>query len=328
MTGNNDYDNLYLNKINNLIDHNKKDKLIICGFVNFLGNSVSLSTKYNYLLHVISFLNYVGNEKICLDSYTCFLGTIERRSPSYQIAVYSALKRFSNYMFISERSNKDYMISIKRPDSTEKLSTVEKREKGFLTDEEIKEYIATINNGVGSKRARTFQNNWKERDLLIILMLINTGMRCSALYKLDINSIDISNHTITVTEKRGKIRNYSFSPQLDVYICDWLRKREKILNGNQEQEDALFLSNQRKRLDQSSIARIVKKYAINIEGKTITPHKLRATYGTMLYNKTNDIYFVQKCMGHSNPKTTELYIRGNKNEMERAASEIITKIIF
>ena len=328
MTGNNDYDNQYLNKINNLINSNKENKLILKGFINFLGSSTSLSTKYNYLLHIISFLNYNNwNLNIInLDSYTDFISTIERKTPSYQISVYSALKRFSNYMYVSDKANKDYMLSVKRPDPTEKMSTIERREKGFLTNEEIKKLINAVNNGVGTERAKSFQNNWKERDLLIVLLLINTGMRCSALYKLDIDNIDINNHMIVVTEKRGKVREYSFSDDLDKYIERWLEKRENILNGIEE--DALFLSNQRKRMDQSSIARIVKKYATDIKDKNITPHKLRATYGTILYNKTNDIYFVQKCMGHTNPKTTELYIRGQKNKTGKAAAEIMKNVIF
>ena len=37
---------------------------------------------------------------------------------------------------------------------------------------------------------------------------------------------------------------------------------------------------------------------------------------------------VQECMGHSSPKTTELYIRGKKNENAKAASEIMKKIMF
>ena len=65
-----------------------------------------------------------------------------------------------------------------------------------------------------------------------------------------------------------------------------------------------------------------------IEGKNITPHKLRATYGTQLYNKTGDLYMVQECMGHSSPTTTELYIRGKKNKNAQAAAEIMTKILF
>lgn len=41
--------------------------------------------------------------------------------------------------------------------------------------------------------------------------------------------------------------------------------------------------------------------------------------GTQLYNKTGDIYFVQQCMGHSSPKTTELYVREKKQNTKRAS---------
>lgn len=81
-------------------------------------------------------------------------------------------------------------------------------------------------------------------------------------------------------------------------------------------------------MDQRTISRIVEKYACNIEGKHITPHKLRATYGTQLYAATKDLYFVQSCMGHSNPATTELYIRGQKNSSRQTASELMSNITF
>ena len=81
-------------------------------------------------------------------------------------------------------------------------------------------------------------------------------------------------------------------------------------------------------MDQSTIYRIVNKYAKDIEGKHITPHKLRATYGTHLYDKTKDVYLVQSCMGHSNPKTTEMYIRGQNNNNRKTAADIMSKITF
>ena len=65
---------------------------------------------------------------------------------------------------------------------------------------------------------------------------------------------------------------------------------------------------------------------VDIDGKNITPHKLRATYGTQLYNKTGDIYFVQECMGHSNPKVTELYVRDKKENTKRAG-DIMDKLL-
>ena len=79
-------------------------------------------------------------------------------------------------------------------------------------------------------------------------------------------------------------------------------------------------------MTENSISDVTKKYAFTIKGKNISPHKLRATYGTMLYNKTKDLYFVQKCMKHSSPKTTEIYIRGEGKE-NAEASEIMSKLL-
>lgn len=39
--------------------------------------------------------------------------------------------------------------------------------------------------------------------------------------------------------------------------------------------------------------------------KKITPHKLRSTYGTRLYNETGDIYIVADVLGHKDVNTTK-----------------------
>lgn len=76
-------------------------------------------------------------------------------------------------------------------------------------------------------------------------------------------------------------------------------------------------------MSNNAISDVVKKYTVNINGKNITPHKLRATYGTMLYNKTKDIYFVQDCMNHSSASTTALYIRDEDDQSKREAASIM-----
>ena len=79
-------------------------------------------------------------------------------------------------------------------------------------------------------------------------------------------------------------------------------------------------------MDQKSISRIVKKYSSEITNKNITPHKLRATYGTQLLKETNNIYFVQECMGHSNVATTQIYVEPKTDNKEKAL-EIMSKIM-
>ena len=57
-----------------------------------------------------------------------------------------------------------------------------------------------------------------------------------------------------------------------------------------------------------SIENLVRKYTTLIGTKEhITPHKLRKTYGTELYNETGDIFLVAQALGHSDVNTTKQY---------------------
>ena len=81
-----------------------------------------------------------------------------------------------------------------------------------------------------------------------------------------------------------------FSDEVRDVLENYLDEREMIdaVPGN---EDALFLSMQRKRINVRSVENLVKKYAKLVTPlKKITPHKLRSTYGTSLYRETGDIY--------------------------------------
>ena len=328
MNGNDIYNQKYKEKINNLIRSNK-EMIILNSFANYLGTDISYSSKYNYLLHIVNFLKYVNKlnvGRITFDDYVSYINSMNDKASSYQIVVYSSLKKFSRYLYVSEKCRKDYMQDIPRPKPVESIETKQKREKGYLEKREIKQYLNTVKEGIGSGKAKSFQKTWKDRDILIILLFLNTGMRCSALYKLDIDNIDLENGKIIVIEKRSKIQEYIISDEIREYIINWLKLREHILKG--KNESALFISNRKQRMNQAGIARVVEKYAININGKHITPHKLRATYGTQLYAATKDLYFVQSCMGHSNPKTTELYIRGQKDSSRQTASELMSKMTF
>ena len=273
-------------------------------------------------------MNYINKnvKDLELDDYTDYLSSLENKSVSCKILAYSSLKLFSLYLKASERNKRNSMQYVDRPKFYETEETKNKREIGYLNQKEIHKYLRNIERGVGSKKAKSRQKEWINRDKLIIIILLSTGMRCSALYKLDVDNIDIVNKTVSVLDKGNKYKKYELSTDIITVVLDWLNDREKILGHKKEK--ALFISNERTRISQASIARIVKKYAYNIEGKNITPHKLRATYGTQLYNKTGDLYMVQECMGHSSPKTTELYIRGKKNESAKIAADIMNKIIF
>lgn len=320
MSGLQEFNSKYIRRINNVL---KNQPTYIKGFVSYL-NDVSLTTKYTYLNDVVNFMKVINKpvSELTLDDFAMYISDLEykedgkRVTSSYRIAVYSALKRFSDYLFRNKKIKEDCMLNVKRPKPVVSQETIRKRKKGFLTIDEMSELIKSVEDGIYSD-PRKINNVWNKRDMLIIKIFLSTGIRCSALHKLDISSIDFKTNKIFVTDKGDKVNDFDLTDDLMDDIKEWLAIRKEKINDN---DPALFISNRRTRIDQTSISNIVKKYSKCIEDKHITPHKLRATYGTLLYDQTKDIYFVQSCMGHSNPKTTELYVRGISRDTKKASS--------
>ena len=85
------------------------------------------------------------------------------------------------------------------------------------------------------------------------------------------------------------------SSELEDAIQEWIDDRDDILNG--KFEDALFVSQKKKRISQKSISNVVYKYTEEALGYRISPHKLRAAFANIMLNKTNgNIYIVQQLL--------------------------------
>ena len=69
------------------------------------------------------------------------------------------------------------------------------------------------------------------------------------------------------------------------------------------------------------IENLVKKYASKVTTlKKITPHKLRSTYGTSLYQETDDIYLVADVLGHNDVNTTRKHYAAQADMNRRMAA--------
>jgi integrase/recombinase XerC len=66
---------------------------------------------------------------------------------------------------------------------------------------------------------------------------------------------------------------------------------------------------------------LVTKYTKDI--KKVSPHKLRATYGTNLYIATKDIYLVSDTLGHRNVETTRRHYADIPSERKKEARNYI-----
>ena len=73
-----------------------------------------------------------------------------------------------------------------------------------------------------------------------------------------------------------------------------------------------------------SVELMVKKYSRLVTSlKKITPHKLRSTYGTMLYQESGDIYLVADVLGHKDVNTTRKHYAAQEEDRRRAAAKAV-----
>lgn len=168
-----------------------------------------------------------------------------------------------------------------------------------------------------------YHEHTKVRDLAIMTLLLGTGLRVSECVGLDLSDIDFKNGGLKIHRKGGKEVIIYFGDEVELALLDYLEEREMIIPQTGH-ENALFLSMQKKRMSVRSIENMVKKYAQTVTTlKHITPHKLRSTYGTQLYQETGDIYLVADVLGHSDVNTTRKHYAAMEDQRRRSARNAV-----
>jgi len=163
----------------------------------------------------------------------------------------------------------------------------------------------------------------QKRDLALISLFLGTGMRVSECVGIDLNDIDFRNNSVKVTRKGGNESILYFNDEVQQALLEYIAQREKQKN-KAEDEQALFLSNRGTRITVRAVENIVKKYSrIASPSKKISPHKLRSTYATSLYQETGDIYLVADALGHSDINTTQKHYAAMGENRRRSAPKYI-----
>lgn len=191
-----------------------------------------------------------------------------------------------------------------------------------MNSEEVKELLKTVQDGVGSSKQKAFLEKTKLRDYAILYLMLNTGIRVSECVGLDIKDINFNENSMTVFRKGKKENILYFDDEVADVLQDYIENERPSLLS-EKNEPALFLSKDKSRISARSIQRMLKKYAsVAVSNKRITPHKLRSTYGTALYNQTGDIRLVADVLGHSDVNTTSKHYAAVEDKNRRKAATI------
>ena len=162
-----------------------------------------------------------------------------------------------------------------------------------------------------------------KRDLALMTLLLGTGIRVSECVGLDINDVDFDNNGIKILRKGGNEVIVYFGEEVRSVLLEYLEERKHTIPvvGH---TNALFLSMQKKRISVRSVENLVKKYSrLVTKLKKITPHKLRSTYGTNLYQETGDIYLVADVLGHKDVNTTKKHYAAIEDSRRRSAANVV-----
>lgn len=230
----------------------------------------------------------------------------------------SALRSFYAYYYKRELIHTNPTVLIDVPKIHQKtIVRLDTDEVAMLLD-----YIEHCGESLSGQK-RVYYEKTKERDLALVTLLLGTGIRVSECVGLDIEDVDFKNNGIRVTRKGGNEMIVYFGDEVAKALKNYLEVRSGItpIAGH---EHALFYSTQRRRMGVQAVENLVKKYAREITTtKKITPHKLRSTYGTALYQETGDIYLVADVLGHRDVNTTKKhYAAIDDNRRRKAATAV------
>ena len=274
-------------KVRKILNEIKYNKLIFLENRNHL-SPYSLRNQRQDIETFISFLYLNKDELLTIDIIRKFISVLRsNRSQSSVRRIISNLKMYFDYLTDNKIISKNLFTEISTPKIEKKLPSV-------ATLEEIDLMIEKVDS----------KSKLGKRDKAIIELIYSAGLRVSEVNNLNLADVDLSMNQAVIFGKGSKYRSVIFSQSTSNILKEYLNIRESY----EAKEKSFFLSNSGKRLSIRSVQHIIKKY-IKIAG--LNPkyhtHTLRHSFATHLLDGGADLRVVQELLGHSSPKTTEIY---------------------
>jgi integrase/recombinase XerC len=147
----------------------------------------------------------------------------------------------------------------------------------------------------------------ERRDHAIFELFYSSGLRLSELVNLNIDMLDYSEGTVTVTGKGNKTRIIPVGSHALQAIHAWLGLRASLKLADNALK-AMFVTQQGRRITPRAIQYRMKEWAIK-QGININmhPHLLRHSFATHVLQSSQDLRAVQEMLGHANISTTQVY---------------------
>lgn len=172
-----------------------------------------------------------------------------------------------------------------------------------------------------SKESVEYLCNSNHQYSLLVNILLKMGLRCSELCGLRWEDIDLNSGTLQIKQALTCVNSkiYIDEPKSKNSIRK-LKIPEDLLAKLKEQKSEGYIAfkNNKHFIPNNFMARRLTPFynSMNVpEEQRLSPHELRHTCGTLLYEKTKDIYHVSRFLGHSDIGiTTKIYVHSEMQE--------------
>ena len=143
------------------------------------------------------------------------------------------------------------------------------------------------------------------RNRALVELVYSAGLRSAEAVGLDLGDVDFEQELVHVRRgKGGKERVIPLGEEAALWLARYLREaRPSLARGA---DDAFFLSVRGRRLDTSTLRRIVPH-----------PHRLRHAFATHLLEGGADLRTIQELLGHSSLSTTQIYSHVDPRHLRR-----------
>jgi site-specific recombinase XerD len=132
------------------------------------------------------------------------------------------------------------------------------------------------------------------RNRALVELVYSAGLRSAEAVGLNLGDVDFEQELVRVRGKGSKERVVPLGEEAAHLVARYLREaRPQLARGA---NDALFLSTRGRRLDTSTLRRLVPH-----------PHRLRHSFATHLLEGGADLRTIQELLGHSSLSTTQVY---------------------
>jgi site-specific recombinase XerD len=166
------------------------------------------------------------------------------------------------------------------------------------------------------------------RDYCVYGFMYGLGLRVGEVHGIKLHDVDLKEKKVTVTGKGNRERTLQLTDEMIEIINDWLSVRGKFVNS--DMTDNLFVSKKGNplaiRTMEDNFKKILSISKINVNFNA-TPHTLRHSFASHLNDKDVDILVLQKVLGHSTPRSTEIYIHPSEEKV-REALERLPSVVY